>query len=260
VAVTADLGDAPLAGTETVAAGAARPVQLAAAGDVKLPGGAAPFAWGSGTKVLLVGGGSAHDFNRFFHLADVATLKAAGLSAHYTESPDVTVRELKQADAAILSVNRAEWATPELRRALFDFADAGKGLVLLHAGVWYNFPDWPEYNRRLAGGGSRGHDRLGEFTVNVLKPGHPITQGLPAGFKITDELYYMTPDAQGAAIEVLAETSPSEKYKKPHPSVWVVSHPKARVAGIALGHDGRAHSLPEFQKLLVNAVHWAAGK
>jgi type 1 glutamine amidotransferase len=40
--------------------------------------------------------------------------------------------------------------------------------------------------------------------------------------------------------------------------VWIVKHPKARIAGIALGHDAKAHDLPAFKALLQNAVKWAA--
>jgi len=279
VAVTVDLSNDPLpAGVPAVAGGVPAsnnpapkktakkadgkkknaPVQVASAAPVKIPS-AGPMTWGKGTKVLLVGGGSSHDFEKFFHQADTAILKAAGHSVNYTESPEDTVRELKNVDVAVLSVNRAEWATPELRQALFNFANAGKGLVLLHAGIWHNFKDWPEYNLQIVGGGSRGHDKLGEFKVNVLKD-HPITKGVTASFKITDELYYMTPDPAGTPIEVLAETSNSLKFQKPHPSVFLVKHPKARIAAIALGHDARAHDLPEFKLLLDNAVKWSAGK
>ena len=246
------------AGAKKNAAKKNAPVQVASAAPVKIPS-VGPMTWGKGVKVLLVGGGSSHDFHRFFNLADVAMLKAAGHSVNYTESPEDTVRELKNVDVAVLSVNRGEWATPELRKALFEFANAGKGLVLLHAGLWYNFKDWPEYNAQLAGGGSRGHDKLGEFKVNVVKD-HPITKGVTKSFAITDELYYMTPDPAGAPIEVLAETSNSIKFGTPHPSVFVVKHAKARIAGIALGHDAMAHDLPEFKRLLDNAVKWAAGK
>ncbi|HEY6166961.1 MAG TPA: PVC-type heme-binding CxxCH protein [Verrucomicrobiae bacterium] len=274
VAVTADLSSDPLpSGAPAVAGGVPAannpapkkagkkknaPVQVASLAPVKIPS-VGPMTWGKGLKVLLVGGGSSHDFNKFFNLADVAILKAAGHSVNYTESPEDTVRELKNVDVAVLSVNRAEWATPELRKALFDFVNAGKGLVLLHAGIWYNFKDWPEYNLQLVGGGSRGHDKLGEFKVNVLKD-HPLTKGVTKSFAITDELYYMTPDPAGTPIDVLAETSPSLKFQHPHPSVFLVKHPKARIAGIALGHDEKAHDLPEFKLLLDNAVKWAAGK
>ena len=124
----------------------------------------------------------------------------------------------------------------------------------------HNYGDWPEYNRVLAGGGARGHDSLGEFTVNVLTKEHPITKGVTPSFKITDELYYLTPDEKGSALEVLAETSASKKYQHPHPSVFVVKHPQARIVGFALGHDARAHDLPEYKQLLLNATKWAAGK
>ncbi|MBI3191844.1 MAG: ThuA domain-containing protein, partial [Pedosphaera parvula] len=190
VAVTADLSDKPL--PEAVKAPAPRPTPAkgVSAKPVAMPAPSGPMPWGAGTKVLLVGGGSSHDFEKFFHQADSATLKAAGCSVHYTEDGDVTARELAKVDVAVLSVNRKEWATPALRKALFDFANRGKGLVLLHPGLWYNFNDWPEYNRVLAGGGARGHDKLGEFTVNVLKRDHPVTQGVTPSFKIIDELYY----------------------------------------------------------------------
>jgi len=39
-----------------------------------------------------------------------------------------------------------------------------------------------------------------------------------------------------------------------------VKHPKSRIVCITLGHDGRAHELPEYQTLLKNAFQWAAGK
>jgi len=218
------------------------------------------LSWGAGTKVLLVGGGTSHDFNKFFNLADTEILKSAGFAVNYTEDAATTARELPRVDVVVLSVNKAGWDTPDVRAALFDFANAGKGIVLLHAGVWLNYPKWLEYNAQIVGGMSRGHDRLGEYEVKVLNAAHPITKGVPASFRIVDELYYFNPDPKGTPIEVLAETSVSTGTKKAHPSVWLVKHPKARIAGIALGHDARAHDHAAFKALFQNAVQWAAGK
>ena len=69
-------------------------------------------------------------------------------------------------------------------------------------------------------------------------------KGVPASFTVEDELYYLNAEAekvpQGTSpIEVLAETSPSVKFMKPHPAVWITSHPTARIVGITLGHDQR---------------------
>lgn len=220
---------------------------------------AKPFEWGTGTKVLLVGGGSSHDYNRFFNFADVATLKAAGMTANYTEDPAVTARELAKVDVAIFSVNRNGFQTPELRAALNKFIAAGKGLVLLHPGVWYNWKDWPEYNQVIAGGGSRGHDKLGEFEVKVTNAAHPIMKDVPASFTITDELYYFIPDPAGTPIEVLA-TATSQVKNATFPQVFVVKHPQTRIAAITLGHDARAHDLQAYKTLLINAVNWTKKK
>jgi type 1 glutamine amidotransferase len=41
------------------------------------------------------------------------------------------------------------------------------------------------------------------------------------------------------------------------PQVWVVEHPKSRIACITLGHDGKSHELPEYQRLIRNLFQWA---
>ena len=98
----------------------------------------------------------------------------------------------------------------KLERGILDFAAAGHGLVLAHPGVWYNWKNWPEYNRLLVGGGARGHDKFGEFEITVTKnPKHPVMTGVPGAFKITDELYHMEVDPQGTPMEVLATSEKS---------------------------------------------------
>jgi len=215
--------------------------------------------WSEGTKVLVVGGGTSHDFQKWFNKADLPIIEKAGkFAVHYTESVATTTKELPGVDVLVSSTNQRGFDTPEFRKALFAFADSGKGIVLLHPGLWYNWP-WPEYNKVLAGGGARSHDALGPFEVKVLKQ-HPVTKGLPESFKVIDELYHVKRDPTSTPIEVLAQTSASGVTKMEHPSIWIVQHPKARIVCIALGHDGRVHGLPEYKTLLGNAVNWAAGK
>lgn len=227
---------------------------------------ATPVQWEAGkTKVLVIGGGSSHNFAKFFGETDVATLKGSGFTVHYTEDRDQAAAELANADVAVISVNRKFFDTAAYRKALFDFAAAGKGIVMLHPGTWYGFGGWPELNAQIVGGGARGHDRIHPFEVKAVKADHPILAGVPASFTVEDELYYVNaePDkipAGTAKITVLAETSPSERYKASHPSVWITEHPKAKIVGIALGHDARVHDLKAFQQILSNAVKWASGK
>jgi type 1 glutamine amidotransferase len=248
---------------QTPNAATARPKE-GGRGDAPLPE-TKPIVWAEGkTKVLVIGGGSSHNFGKFFGGTDVATLDAAGFSVNYTEDRDQAAAEIGKADVAVISVNRQFFDTPEYRKAVFDFAARGKGLVMLHPGTWYGYAQWPELNAEIVGGGARGHDPIGKFTVNAVKPDHPIMKGVPASFEVEDELYYLNADAAKvppgtAPIEVLAETSPSVKFARPHPAVWVTRHAAARIVGITLGHDERVHDLPPFKTLLTNAVRWAAG-
>jgi type 1 glutamine amidotransferase len=210
-------------------------------------------------RVLHAGGGSSHDFEKYFHQADSAILKGAGCDVAYTSDVDEALELLPQADVLVLSTNQKEFGLTPFQEALRKFADGGKGVVVLHPGAWYNWPPATGYNSTFLGGGSRSHDKLGPFTVTVNQANHPVMQGVPASFEIFDELYHVTQEAQGK-WQVLATTSPSAKTGQPHPSIWVVEREKGRVVGIAPGHDARAHELDAFKKILVNAVKWAAGK
>jgi putative membrane-bound dehydrogenase-like protein len=215
--------------------------------------------WGAGVKTLIFGGGASHDYERWFNQADVKMLNDTGrISANYTEPVGDFAAAIAAADVLIISNNKP-FSDAATRAAIFGHLKAGKGIIGLHPGLWYNWRDWPEFNRQLVGGGSRGHDRLGEFEVVVTEPGHALMRGVPTPFKIKDELYWFEPDTQGPPIKVLA-TAHSAQKNKPYPQVFTVEHPQARVVGLTLGHDGDAHNHPAYIRLLRNAVLWAAGK
>ncbi|MCC6820324.1 MAG: ThuA domain-containing protein [Verrucomicrobia subdivision 3 bacterium] len=161
-------------------------------------------------------------------------------------------------DVLIISNNKP-FADAATKDAIVRHVQSGKGLIGLHPGLWYNWVDWPEYNRRLIGGGARGHDKYGEFEVLVSGPGHPLMRGVLAKFTLQDELYYFEPDAQGTPIKVLA-TAHSKAKNKDYPQVFVVEQSKGRVVGITLGHDAAAHDHDGYIQLLRNAVRWTAGK
>lgn len=213
------------------------------------------------SKILtvVVGGGSSHDFGRWFNMADVATLKATDKAdVLYTEKPDSIVESFDRIGVLYLS-NNQPMTNSELRTKIFAHADAGKGLLLVHPALWYNWKDWPEYNRVLVGGGSRSHDKYGEFEVTVTAPDHPLMKGVPATFKITDELYHFEKDEKGSEIEVLA-TGKNLATGKTYPVAWVTKHAKSRIVCITLGHDGQSHDHPAYKTLLQNSLLWVAKK
>ena len=232
----------------------APPKELPKSGET-LPAKAAPGV----IRALLIGGGSSHDFERFFHTADAQTLSAGGkVVAAYTSNAEEAVALMPNADVIVLSANHASFGTPEFQQPLNLFADSGRGIVVVHAGAWYNWAPVSGYNQRFVGGGTRGHGR-GLFTVFNKQPAHPVMAGVEGEFKINDEHYRTILDA-GNPVEVLAETEPEQQTQKPYPAVWVVKDPKARIVGISLGHAEEAHSNPAYQTLLKNAVAWVAGR
>lgn len=206
-------------------------------------------------RTLIVGGGTHHDFTRWFNKADSATLSEKG-AIRYTDDPAAILPAMKDIDVLYLS-NNQPIPNPEARKAIFAHAEAGKGMLLVHPALWYNWKDWPEYNRVLVGGGSRSHDKYGEFEVTVVETGHPIMAGVPAKFKITDELYHHANDEQGTPIHVLA-TGTSPVTGKTFPVAWITKHPQARIVCLTLGHDGKAHEHPAFKSILQNSLAWAA--
>ncbi len=211
---------------------------------------------------LVVGGGSSHDFRRWFGDADLATLANAKLApsaatgtwrARYTEKVDELAPQLAKLDALELTNNQPLPA--DARAALFDFVAQGGGLLIVHPACWYNWTDWPEYNARLVGGGARGHGPFGEFEVRVVDASHPLAKDVPATFRIEDELYRFEVDPKGSAIHVIA-VGRSLDGKEEWPVVWTVAREKGRTACITLGHDERAHANAGYQKLYVNAARW----
>lgn len=249
-AITADNGPrgaTPTSSTAPAPAAANAATQLSAAPKTAL-------------RVLIVGGGSSHNFQRWFNLADVETLRELpGAVVAYTENTDDIASAAPNADVIYLSNNKPIGSAAS-RKAIFDHVQAGKGLLLIHPALWYNWADWPEYNRQLVGGGAKSHDKFGEFEVTVLNtPKSPVSAGLPASFKISDELYHYVRDDQGVPPMILA-TGKSPLDGREFPVLWLSQARDGRIVCLTLGHDGQAHSHPAYKQLLKQAANWAAGR
>ncbi|HUH47782.1 MAG TPA: PVC-type heme-binding CxxCH protein, partial [Arenibacter sp.] len=153
--------------------------------------------------IAVMGGGGSHDFLKFFGIADGEVLAENGKNTViYTENAQVLGDLIPTADILLLSNNKP--LDNDTRHVIFSRIEEGAmNLLLYHPSTWYNWEDWPEYNKKLVGGGSRSHEELQEFEVTVIKPDHPIMKGVPSQFRIVDELYRWEKDPD-AEIEVLA--------------------------------------------------------
>lgn len=205
-------------------------------------------------EILIVGGGSSHNFERWFNLEDSKILSDAGANVRYTDNVEYIRELLPEIDILYLS-NNQPMADSKLRKAIFNFVESGNDLLLAHAAIWYNWSDWPEYNRDLVGGGSRGHDEFGNFEVQIVNDEHPLTKDIAASFEITDELYRFEKDEDGSNIEVLAkgiEPATGNEY----PVVWTVAYGEGQIMCTTLGHDDQAHQHTAYINLLRNTLDW----
>ncbi len=217
---------------------------------------AAPSREENMRSILIFGGGSSHDFPRWFGEADGGLLAGRGHSVTYSEKSEELARALEVLEVLVLC-NNQPLVDGAVRRGLFDFVRRGGGLVLVHPATWYNWVDWPEYNRELVGGGARSHEEYREFSVRVRAPEHGLMAGVPAEFTITDELYRLglEPSAKSEVLAVGISLATGAEY----PVVWTRTFGEGRIVGLTLGHDGAAHEHPAYRKLLENACAWAGG-
>lgn len=206
-------------------------------------------------NVLVVGGGSSHDFNRWYKNEDTKLINSMpGVYAIYTDNTDSIQYYLKNMDLLVLTNNQPIPTVSQ--KAIEKFVYQGKPLVLLHAAVWYNWNDWTKYNLAYVGGGSKSHENFQEFKNIVVNKASPITKGVSESFNFKDELYRYEPDASGLGINVLV-IGLSLETAKVYPVVYTVNHKASRIVGVTLGHDENSHLNKDYRKLITNSINWA---
>lgn len=208
-------------------------------------------------RVLLVGSGSSHDFPKYFLGTDAVTLKAVpNTDVAATPNLEEALKLMEEADVMVFSGNHDQWGKEEFQKALHKFADARKGLVMLHAATW-DHGGWKGYNERFIGGKTPSHGK-GLFEVTVKDKKHAVTKDVPEKFNITDENYRFEIE-QKSKVDVCCFNAPDQT-EDPLPSVWTVKDRKTRIVCISLGHDADAHDNDAFKKLLINSVNWVANR
>jgi uncharacterized protein len=154
--------------------------------------------------------------------------------------------------------------SPEAKTHFTRLLREGKGLVATHHCL-AGYQDWDEYARIIGGkyhekkyvvngveqpASTYQHDV--DFRVHVEDPAHPVTQGVK-DFDIHDETYGGFTVAPGVK-PLLTTTEPTNGKTLS----WTHSYGKARVVYLQLGHDHVAYENPNYRRLLLQAIQWAA--
>ena len=160
--------------------------------------------------MLVIGGGSSHNFGAFFGGAGCRDPCGGRFSVNTRRTGTRRPRS-SATPTRVISVNRQFFDTPAYRKALADFAASGKGLVMLHPGAWYGYAmaGAERDHRRRRCARTRPHR---EILGQRGEAGPPVMKGVPASFDVEDELYYMNAEADKippgtAPIEVLANVA-----------------------------------------------------
>jgi type 1 glutamine amidotransferase/nicotinamidase-related amidase len=183
------------------------------------------------------------------------------------------IEVLDQADVAVLSVRRRALPKEQLD-VVRRFVAAGKpvagvrtashGFALGRGDPPAGHDVWPEFDRDVLGGNYHGHypnsraDGPSNWTwIAPSAETHPILKGVPAGeIRVSAGLYKNTPLGPRTTLLMLGRCDD----RQPHePVAWTNTHTGGgRVFYTSLGHADDFR-LPEFQRLLLNGVRWAAG-
>ena len=230
-------------------------------------------------KLLVISGGR-HPYEESTPILE-SFLKGAGHEVTVTEdaSPLADRSAMSGYDALVFNTRRenvpdfGDWTLSESQmQGLKDYVSGGGGFVCIHIATCVAAA-WPEYHDITGGGwisGTSYHPPYGEFTVNVSQAGHPGAAGI-ADFSTNDELYmnlaikdgnnvFITGAAEDGTWPWGPDRSPTHMPGGTYPLGWTRQYGDGNVFVLLLGHDGRSFETPEFQKLVLNGVDWAAAK
>jgi nicotinamidase-related amidase/type 1 glutamine amidotransferase len=179
------------------------------------------------------------------------------------------IEALADADVLLLSVRRRLLPPQQLQR-FRDFVAAGKPVVGIRtashafaAGAKQTVPagsaQWPEFDREVFGGNYHNHyGQNRQPTIEALpdRRASPLLRGLERPkFLAHGGLYKTSPLAAGAVVYLRGAISDVP----PEPVAWSYDRPSGgRSFYTSLGSEGD-FQIPEFRRLLFNALHWAAG-
>nr|MBI1229032.1 dehydrogenase [Cytophagales bacterium] len=202
-------------------------------------------------EILFLGHASKHhDSGRFAPWLATAVF-TSGINLTYTiTTADLTAENLAKYDGLIIYANH-EVLSPDQEAAMKAFVEGGKGLIPLHSATGcFKNSDW--YITTI-GGQFASHGEA-EFTGTILKPDHPVMQGI-SEFTTGDETYvHQRINEDMELLMVREENGKSEPY------TWVRNVGKGRVFYTAYGHDERTWQNLEFLNLVKNGILWAVGE
>jgi len=144
------------------------------------------------------------------------------------------------------------WMTSEQERAVEAFVREGGGFIPLHNSIAI-YPKQGLF-RKVTAGHFVHHPPVETFSVQVVDRCHPVTAGVE-DYVVTDEQHFLEYD--GDRVELLLC---SHSNRGDSAAGWALTHGRGRVCFLANGHTLEVLQMPDYQKLLRNAMRWSLGR
>ena len=164
----------------------------------------------------------------------------------------------------------AEAYDKKLKKSLKDFVSGGKGLAVIHGGLWCFLSSWHEEYSDICGAAFVAHPWHTKVSIKIDDPENPICAAFGGkGFEVHDEIYAFTKPYDRASQRVLYSLDTGKMKLKPkfkgkrddgdYALGWIKSYGKGRVFYTALGHDYPIFYNPAILKHWLDGIQYALG-
>ena len=217
----------------------------------------------------------------YYHTAIPYGAKALEMMGEKTEAYEAvqsedmgvfTAEKLAEFDAICFNSSSGLEFDPNMRKAIIDFVEGGKGIVGIHAATASSFDGWPE-GAAIIGGTFDGHPWTadGTWAVKIDESWHPLNAAFEGkGFKINDELYrtkFSYPPRRKLrvliSLDMSDEVTRTAKGIRPGemdmPLAWIRKYGKGRVFYTSLGHNHHLYWNPAVLRHYLDGVQYAMG-
>lgn len=213
-------------------------------------------------RIMLITGGHAYDTLEFFQMFD----ELEGVEYEHFQQPEAN-RKIAQgaADDFDVIVFYDMWQNISLdeRMAYLQLTQEGKPFLFLHHSL-VSYQNWPEFEKIIGGkyvedGKGVDEDQVSTFEHDVwvyctVENYTPVTNGFRE-LRFFDEVY--------DNVKVLESVKPLLRTRHPQSMdfvAWENRYRNSSVLYIQPGHDKRTYSEKNYQKLLLQALHYLARK
>jgi type 1 glutamine amidotransferase len=164
---------------------------------------------------------------------------------------DLKAENIGKYDLVLFYGSGGTISDPKQEQGLWNFVHQGGGIVGVHATDANKNSDvyWELLGGRFIGHGS------GTYSVHIYDKDHAITAGM-SDFDISDETYAHLYH-KNACMRCLVRMDRGNERQS---MAWVQQHGKGRVFTTGFGDNQSAWGNPQFQRLVVRAMYWAAGR